>query len=191
MRVILLHGRAKSPSDSWYPWFVETCNDNNVECVAPAMPDREPPVLEEWMKLLDELKPDSDTVLVGHSRGGMTIMRWLEKAASDVKVKKVVLVAANNPEVPDGAMGDFYGWPYNFEAIKSHCNEFVQLHSEDDDYVPIKAGELNAAGLGCELNRYKGLEHFGNNLLRMRDIFEISTGIKLPRPQTITPKELT
>lgn len=182
-RVLLFHGRNKTPQQAWYPWFVETCKENGIDCIAPQMPMTDPPVLREWLQIITELNPDDSTVLVGHSRGGMAILRWLEQAPDNVKVQRVVLVAANNPDVPDQAMGDFYGFPYNFEKIKQHCSEFVQFHSRDDDFVPFKAGELNIAGLEGKLFDYHGLEHFGNNLTRMRDIFEVATDIKLPRPK--------
>ena len=91
-------------------------------------------------------------------------------------------MAANNTDIADQAMGDFYDTPYDFEKIKPHCDDFVQFHSKDDDFVPFKAGELNMKGLNGRLLEYNGLEHFGNNLTRMRDIFEEATGIQLPRP---------
>lgn len=182
-RVLLIHGRNKTPNDCWYPWFVEICKEYGIECIAPQMPVNDPPVLHEWLKVIDELKPDANTILIGHSRGGMAILRWLEKAGADIQVDKVVLVAANNPNVPDQAMGDFYGKDYDYTEIKSHCDEFVQFHSIDDDFVPFKSGELNIDGLGGKLLEYKGLEHFGNNLTRMRDIFEVALDTKLPRPR--------
>lgn len=182
-RVLLFHGRNKLPTDAWYPWFVTTCKDNGIECIAPEMPMTDPPVLSEWLNTISSLNPDSDTVLIGHSRGGMAILRWLEQANENLRVKKVILVAANNPAVPDQALGDFYGKPYDFEKIKKHCDIFVQFHSVDDDFVPFKAGELNAEGLDGELLAYNGLEHFGNNLTRMRDIFEKALDIRLPRPK--------
>jgi len=181
-RVLLFHGRNKTPKDCWYPWFVETCSENGVECIAPEMPVNDPPVLNEWLAIISELKPDANTILVGHSRGGMAILRWLEQAAEDVTVSKVVLVAANNPNVPDRALGDFYGNDYDYSTIKKHCDDFMQFHSTDDDFVPFKSGELNMEGLDGKLIEYKGLEHFGNNLTRMRDIFEMTLDIKLPRP---------
>lgn len=181
-RVILLHGRKKTPTESWYPWFVKTCQEYGIECTAPRMPVEDPPVLKDWVKVINDLKPDANSILVGHSLGGMAILRWLEQAADDVRVSKVVLVAVPNPNVLVHGLSDFYGKDYDYAKIKKHCDTFIQFHSIDDDIVPFKAGELNIAGLGGELREYKGLEHFGNNLTRMRDIFETALDIKLPRP---------
>ena len=84
-RVLLFHGRSKKPQDAWYPWFVKTCKDYGIECVAPQMPQADPPVLKEWLKVVEDLHPDDRTVLVGHSRGGMVILKWLEQAPERTK----------------------------------------------------------------------------------------------------------
>ena len=34
----------------------------------PIMPHADKPVFEEWMEKIDTLKPDKNTILVGHSR---------------------------------------------------------------------------------------------------------------------------
>ena len=180
-RVLLFHGRDKHPSDAWYPWLRDTCVENDIKCDVPQMPLTNPPVLDEWLSVITELRPNKETILIGHSRGGMAILRWLEKAPIRLGVKKVILIAANNPEYADSVLGDFYGKPYNFEKIKTHCSTFVQFHSKDDYFVPIEAGIDNMSGLEGTLLTYNGLEHFGNNLVRMRDIFEIATDIRLPR----------
>lgn len=182
MRVLVFHGRNKTPDQAWYPWFVETCKENRIDCTAPQMPNADPPILKEWLQVISTLNPDEGTILIGHSRGGMAILRWLEQAPKGVRIKRVVLVAANNPEVPDQAMGDFYGEPFDYQKIKEHCDDFILFHSKDDDFVPYKAGDLNATGLDGRLLTYTGLEHFGNNLTRMRDIFEVATDVILPRP---------
>lgn len=185
-RVILLHGRNKTPQDAWYPWFKTTCEEKGVSCEAPVLPNANAPVLHEWLDMLEGLRPDADTVLVGHSRGGMAILRWLEQAPESVRVKKVVLVAVNNPAFKDGAADDFYAKPgYDFEKIRSHCDEFVLFHSHDDDFVPFAAGQSNAAGLHGRLRAYDGLQHFGNNLARMQAIIDetlCSDGLVITAP---------
>ncbi len=177
-RVILLHGRSKSPGQAWYPWLKETCQEQHIQCETPQMPHADAPVLAEWLKVIDDLRPDSNTVLVGHSRGGMAILRWLEQAPAEVKVKKVILVAANHPSIIDAFGGDFYegNFPresdYDYEKIKQHCHEFVVFHSRDDDFVAFAAGQKNAKGLNAKFRAYDGLQHFGNNITRMQTIFD-------------------
>ena len=59
------------------------------------MPSADAPVFEERIKVIEELKPDEHTILIGHSRGGSAVLRRLEQYATS-RVKKVILIAAND-----------------------------------------------------------------------------------------------
>ena len=93
----------------------------------------------------------------------------IEAIFENIKVKKVILVAANNPAVSEKNQAkDTHGFyelgNYNFEKIKKHCESFVVLHSEDDEWVPFLAGEENAKGLDAKFLKYKDRGHFGSKL---------------------------
>jgi predicted alpha/beta hydrolase family esterase len=57
--------------------------------------------MTEWLAELDKVTPGDDTVLVGHSGGGVAVLRWLEEQPKDFKVKKVILVATNSGDIAD------------------------------------------------------------------------------------------
>lgn len=96
-------------------------------------------------------------------------MRWLEKQIEDKRVKKIILVAANNPAISEkNRKKDTHGFyelgPYDFEKIKKHCDNFVVLHSQDDEWVPFSAGEANAEGLKAKFLKFSDRGHFGKKL---------------------------
>jgi len=88
-------------------------------------------------------------------------MRWLETQPPEQKVKRVILVAANSGRLSDKAIASEtnYGFytklGYNFEKIKTHCDDFVVLHSKDDPWVPFAAGQQNAIGLSAHFLQFE------------------------------------
>lgn len=170
-------GKDKTPDDAWYPWFGREVKKKGFEFVAPRLPKIHDPVLDEWLEELEKTKPDEETILVGHSRGGVAIMRWLEKLKEDKKVKKVILLAANNPSVNEkNQRKDTHGFyelgPYNFEKIKTHCDDFVVIHSKNDPWVAFKSGEENAKGLNAKFKIYEDKFHFGKSLSEVPEVLE-------------------
>ncbi|MEJ2267482.1 MAG: class I tRNA ligase family protein [Nanoarchaeota archaeon] len=166
-KIILLHGKNNTSKDGWYPWFVNKIKEKNIECFSPDFPNTESPFLDEWLEELNKLNPDENTILVGHSRGGVAIMRWLERLPKDKKVKKVILISSNsgkpNRKGRTGESNGFYGTEYNFEKIKTHCNNFVIIHSRDDPIVPFSVGKNNAESLEADFKVYEDKKHFGKD----------------------------
>ena len=169
MKVILMHGKDTSPEEKWYPWFKEELNRSGIEVHIPDLPSPNEPIMKEWLEMLNNLSPDEETMLVGHSRGGVAIMRYLEKLPQDKRVKKVILVASNSGSAkfmanPTESNHGFYTeGGFNFDEIKTHCNDFVVYHSKDDPWVPFEHGKENAEGLDAKFLIFEDKKHFGKN----------------------------
>ena len=173
-----MHGKDTDPSRKWYPWLGEEVRKLGYEFIAPNLPKADNPVMEEWLNELDNADPDENTILVGHSRGGVAILRWLEKQPVGKKVKKVILVAANSGRLKDKAIKNEsnYGFyteeGYDFKKIKSHCDTFVVLHSKDDTWVPFSAGERNAKGLSARFLQFDHVGHFGKGVNQIPELLK-------------------
>lgn len=157
--VIILHGKDKSSKDIWYPWLLDNLKQRGLECDAPDLPNAGSPKIKEWLNEINRLQPNRDTILVGHSRGGMAILRWLE--ISNTPVAKVILVATNSATIKDSYGGDFYSGAYDSSTILKYCNDFVVLHSKDDRWVPYLAGVENSSSLNAKLISFEDKAHFG------------------------------
>jgi leucyl-tRNA synthetase len=170
-RAVIMHGKNETPEGKWYPWLKDQIEQAGLKCEVPALGADEVPKLADWTAKLEKVKPDENTVLIGHSRGGMAILRWLEQAPRSVRVGRVVLVGANDGDDPDKAGGDFfYGKGYNFEKIKSHSDDFVVIQSRDDHVVPFAAAEKIAAGLGVNVTAFQDKGHFAGDMKQSPEI---------------------
>ncbi|HMS31984.1 MAG TPA: alpha/beta fold hydrolase [Candidatus Saccharibacteria bacterium] len=167
-RVILIHGQDKNSQSYWYPWLGEQLYSKGIEFICPDMPSFNDPILSEWVEVISKLKPDQDTVIVGHSKGGLAVLHYLNQY--DQIVDRVILVAANSdkPRNEEDKLNSFYQTKLNYNKISKQSNTFVQIHSTDDDFVPFSDGEYNVKMLNGSLVKYDGLEHFGSNLNRNR-----------------------
>jgi len=169
INVILMHGKDTNPTKKWYPWLETEMQKNDISFKAPFLPKANDPKIEDWLAELDKANPNENSILVGHSRGGVAILRWLEKQSPDFKVKKVILVSTNSGHSQkmnktENNKGFYTKEGFNFEKIKKHCNDFVVLHSKDDEWVPFSAGEENAKGLDAKFLRFEDRGHFGSKL---------------------------
>lgn len=182
MRVVLIHGKDTDPSQKWYPWFGKEVEKMGYEFCAPVLPKAADPVIDEWLVEVDKTEPDEETILVGHSRGGVAILRWLEKLEPKKRIKKVILVAANSGRLKDKVIsgksnyGFYSAEGYDFEKIKTHCDNFVVLHSRDDKWVPFSAGETNAAGLSAKFLQFDDRGHFGKGVDEIPELLEETIG---------------
>ncbi len=180
MKVVLLHGKDTDPSQKWYPWFIKEVRSLSTECVAPVLPHPGDPILSDWLDEITATHPDDQTILVGHSRGGVAILRWLEKLAPGKKVYAVILIATNSGytekvSASENSTTFFSERGYDFEKIKTHCDTFIVFHSRDDATVPFEAGGENAKGLEAKFLEFDGRGHFGRTV---KDIPELIEEIK-------------
>ncbi len=167
--VILMHGKDTNPQEKWYPWLAKKMAKMNINFIAPALPQADDPEIEAWLSELNQINIDEKSILVGHSRGGVAILRWLERQPESLKVKKVILVATNSGDSTKRNKTEnnrqfFSKNGYNFAEIKKHCDDFVVLHSKDDQWVPFSAAVGNARALNAKFLKFENRGHFGWNL---------------------------
>ena len=164
-----MHCKGANSNDNWYPWFKKKMEKKEIEAHIPDLPDPGNPKITEWLSVLESFNPDKDTVLIGHARGAVAILRYLEKLPEGKKLKRVILIAANSSSAKyitiqsESNLGFYTEKEYDFEKIKSHCSDFVLFHSVDDKLVPFEHGEQTAEGLGAKFVKFKNKGHFGKD----------------------------
>ncbi|MDO8618532.1 MAG: alpha/beta fold hydrolase [Candidatus Daviesbacteria bacterium] len=169
-RVIIVHGWGGSPETDFLPWVKQELEKKGYEVIAPAMPDTEHPKIETWVphlkEVVGEVRPDD--ILIGHSMGCQTILRYLEGLQEGQKVEKIILVAGfielmglepNELEIRDAWLNT----PLNFEKVKSHANKFIAIFSDNDPVVPLEVNrKVFEEKLKAEIFIEQGKGHFND-----------------------------
>jgi len=145
-RVFIIHGWGGSPTKDWIPWVVEMLRMKGYEVITPAMPSTDSPNIEGWVNKLKEVVgiPQENDILIGHSIGCQTILRFLENLEDGSRVRKVILVA---PWLKLENLSSDEEWkiaepwlhePIEFNAVRPKADSFVAIFSSNDLWVPLK-----------------------------------------------------
>jgi predicted alpha/beta hydrolase family esterase len=94
------------------------------------MPQPDNPVWEDWSKVIDKLKIDIDTTLIGHSCGAGFWIKYLS-LHKDIKAGKVILVA---PWLdPDGDETESFFDNYKMDPNLSKRTKGLIIFNSDND----------------------------------------------------------
>lgn len=172
-RVFIIHGWEGSPKNDWMPWAKKELEQKGYQVIVPEMPDTKHPRIETWVPYVNKVvgKPDENTILIGHSIGCQTVLRYLQTLKDEQKVAKVILVAGwisltpislRAPEDRE-IVKPWYETPIDYQKVKSHADSFVAIFSDNDPYVPfLKNSETYKEKLGAEIILEKGKGHFND-----------------------------
>ncbi|HKR81598.1 MAG TPA: alpha/beta fold hydrolase [Candidatus Saccharimonadales bacterium] len=166
-RVVIVHGYKGKPETNWKPWLKRELEKKGFEVDVPAMPHTKHPVAAEWVAKLADIvdEPNLDTYLVGHSLGCITILRYLETLAEGQKIGGAILVAGFGERFQKYQAGNhdtFFDHELDWARIRSHCNNFVAIHSDDDSGVDVSQLDLFADKLGAKPLLEHGFGHFSS-----------------------------
>lgn len=164
-RVFNIHGWEGYPEEGWRPWLRKELEKRGFEVFVPAMPETNTPTFEKWLSHLVKTvgKPRKTDIFVGHSLGCITVLRFLEGLKGSEKVGGAILVAGFTDNLGCQEIDSFFTAPINFEKIKSRCEKFIVIHSDNDPYVPLKHGDIFKEKLGAKLIKMHKMKHFSGD----------------------------
>src|SRR3989344_1361657 len=173
-RIIIVHGWEGSPNNDWLPWAKKELKKRNYKVLIPEMPDTEHPKIETWGSHLAQIikNPDENTILIGHSIGCQTILRYLTSLSESQKVNKVILVAGwvsltsmtIRTKEEQKIVQPWLETPIDFKKVKRSANSFTAIFSDNDPYVPLKSNVTTyKQKLGAKIIIEKGKGHFSQD----------------------------
>lgn len=163
--VLIFHGTEGYPEENWFPWLKEELENRGHKVHVPHFPS--PPVvpasLEEWLKVLEDYQQfiDEESVIVGHSLGGVFTLKILEDLPH--KVHTAVFTGTPvgvRPILNYDRDSAFNSFDFDWDSIKTKADNFIVFQSDDDPYVSLGNGEELAKQLGVELSFIPNAGHF-------------------------------
>jgi predicted alpha/beta hydrolase family esterase len=150
----MLYGRR------WQNWLGEQLDDE-YELVLPQMPSASNAKYDEWAlffeKVVHFLKPN--TTLVGHSLGGIFLVKFLNEHP-EYHFEKIVLIAAPYNGTSSETLGSF-SLPATIDRFISATDHQAIFHSRDDKVVPFtEAAKYTAVLPNSELYSFDTHGHF-------------------------------
>jgi len=163
--VLIFHGTEGYPEENWFPWMKEKLEAEGCKVTVPQFPT--PPIvaakISEWFDVLKSCEKDinENTILIGHSLGGIFTLRVLEKLSHSVKTAVFVGTPIGiKPILNYERDKSFSGFDFDWDNIKKKAKNFIVYQSDNDPYVGLENGEELAKNLGVELTFVPNAGHF-------------------------------
>lgn len=162
---MIIHGTEGHPKENWFPWLKQELEKMECNVLVPQFPS--PPIIPvkiaEWFDVLNNYKQyvNEDTILIGHSLGGVFTLRILEKL--DHPVKAAIFVGTPigvRPILNYDRDNSFSGFSFDWESIITKAHYFEVFQSDNDPYVSMENGEQLAKNLNVALNFVPNAGHF-------------------------------
>jgi len=136
INLVLLHGFAETTDKVWFPWIHAKAEENGWRVWAPSLPNSLKPEYAAWMKAVRKQAKtwDQDTVIVGHSLGGVLALRIL----AEVKVKVKAVITVGSPytsTVNVASIMRFFDDPINWALVRQSAKKFVTIHAKNDPLI--------------------------------------------------------
>lgn len=158
--ILIIHGWESSSREHWYLKFKEKMEKDGFNVFVPDMPGAYFPKKEEWVEKICSYFPDESWTLIGHSLGGVAILRYLEEDVK--KISKAILIATPFEPMNFNPIINFFVPDFNFSKIQNNTKNIIIINSEDDPVVPREHGKKYHQKLESRLIFTNGYYHFNN-----------------------------
>jgi len=167
MKVVFVPGNGNSTTrDNWFPSLKTELQDKGIEVIAADFPDPDLARESIWIPfLLDELKVDQDTILVGHSSGAVASLRLAEEN----KILGSVLVGVYHTDLDmarEKASG-YFNRDWKWDKIRNNQKWVSIFASQDDPWIPIDQARHIHQYLSCEYHEFTNQGHFGGDYVKV------------------------
>ncbi|MDX8430450.1 MAG: alpha/beta hydrolase [Candidatus Algichlamydia australiensis] len=162
-KVVFVPGNGgATTADNWFPNLKKDLENAGIQVIAKEFPD---PILAResyWFPhLINELKVDKDTLLVGHSSGAIAAMKFAENH----QIWGSILIGAYHTDLgmENEKKSGYFDSPWDWKKIRANQKKIVLFASQDDPWVPIEHPRHIHKMLACEYHEFTDQGHFGGD----------------------------
>jgi predicted alpha/beta hydrolase family esterase len=166
---IILHGKPskegyyntdkEAQSNShWLPWIQHELLLVDYLAQTPELPKPYDPNYENWKKVFERFDINEDTILIGHSRGGAFLVRYLSE--NKIKTDKVALIAPSINIQDKETENGFFNFEIDGAFPKRTKGVKVFYSTDDRGSVEETAEMLKNKILGAEFAEFSNKGHF-------------------------------
>lgn len=163
--VFIVHGTEGYPEENWFPWLKTQLEEMGDNVIVPQFPS--PPVVpakvSEWFDVLEKYEQyiNGETIIIGHSLGGLFTLRVLESLQKPIRAALFVGAPIGIEPIRFYERDkSFSGFDFDWQKIKQNAGAFVVYHSDNDPYVCLDNGKMLAEHLGVTLSFVPNAGHF-------------------------------
>lgn len=162
-RAVIFHGYGATPTDHWFGWLAVQLAADGIQTTIPALPDPLDPRPEPWEDSVRAALggPDEHTIVVAHSLGCLSVLRYLRTLPGEWRLGTLVFVSGFTDRLPDlPELDGFIGDGLDVTGISEHIDRIVVIRSDNDSLVPPALTDRLAEQLGASAQVVTGAGHF-------------------------------
>ncbi len=163
IKIVFIPGNSRlTTQDNWFPSVKAGLQAEGLKVIAREFPDPDLARESFWLPfLLDDLKIDENTILVGHSSGAIAAMRVAEKQ----NILGSVLVGSYYTDlgIEKEKQSGYFDRPWDWINMKRNQKWTIVFASQDDPWISVEHPRYIQQQLTSEYHEYKDQGHFGGD----------------------------
>lgn len=156
-KVLIIHGWQADSRSNWFPEAKKFFESKGFEVFMPDCPGNYYPKLDDWLEIIKNYRPDGSWILIGHSLGGVAVLRYLENASQ--AVAQTILMATPIEPMQFTSLENFFNDEFDFTKIQQNGGKINLIYEKDDEVVPLEHGKILSQKLSAPLEILPGAVH--------------------------------